>query len=48
MRKNFNVHIGLRWEPSLPEHDVAGRALYERLGFSVASRVETLSRPLSE
>ena len=21
----LNVHFGVRWEPSLPEHDVAGR-----------------------
>lgn len=23
--RNLNMHFGLRWEPSLPEHDVAGR-----------------------
>src|SRR5262249_6936359 len=23
--RKLNVHVGMRWEPSLPEHDVAGR-----------------------
>jgi hypothetical protein len=23
--KNLNVHVGVRWEPSVPEHDVYGR-----------------------
>jgi hypothetical protein len=25
VRKGLNVHVGVRWEPSVPEHDVAGR-----------------------
>ena len=25
LAKNLNVHVGVRWEPSLPEHDVYGR-----------------------
>jgi hypothetical protein len=25
LAKNLNVHVGMRWEPFLPEHDVAGR-----------------------
>ncbi len=25
VRKGLNVHFGVRWEPSLPEHDKAGR-----------------------
>jgi hypothetical protein len=25
LAKNLNIHVGMRWEPFLPEHDVAGR-----------------------
>ena len=25
LSRNLNIHVGVRWEPSLPEHDVAGR-----------------------
>ena len=26
--KGLNVHVGLRWEPSLPEHDILGRGAH--------------------
>src|SRR5881296_3869190 len=34
--KNFNLHVGLRWEPSLPEHEVAGRGQHFSLPAFVA------------
>jgi hypothetical protein len=37
--KTFNMHIGLRWEPSLPEHDVAGRGAHFSLPAFQAGQV---------
>jgi hypothetical protein len=34
--KTFNLHVGLRWEPSLPEHDVAGRGQHFSLPAFIA------------
>src|SRR5207248_8485612 len=36
--KRFNLHVGLRWEPSLPEHDVAGRGQHFSLPAFVAGQ----------
>jgi hypothetical protein len=34
VKKGLNVHVGLRWEPFLPEHDRAGRGNYfSQAGF---------------
>ena len=38
LSKNLNVHLGVRWEPSLPEHDVAGRGQYFSLPAFLAGQ----------
>ncbi len=38
MSPRLNVHAGLRWEPSLPEHDVAGRGDHFSLPDYLAGR----------
>jgi hypothetical protein len=34
--RRFNLHLGLRWEPSLPEHEVAGRGQHFSLPAFIA------------
>jgi len=36
--KKLNVHVGLRWEPSLPEHDIAGRGSHFSLPAFIAGQ----------
>jgi hypothetical protein len=37
--KRLNAHVGVRWEPSLPEHDVAGRGnTFSLPGFLAGTR----------
>src|SRR5260370_5322899 len=36
--KKLNVHMGLRWEPSLPEHDIAGRGSHFSLLAFIAGQ----------
>src|SRR5260370_24803129 len=36
--KKLNVHMGLRWEPSLPEHDIAGRGSHFSLPALLAGQ----------
>jgi hypothetical protein len=39
--KTLNVHFGVRWEPSLPEHDVAGRGQHFSLPAFIAGQKTT-------
>src|SRR5262249_17858712 len=39
--RNFNLHVGLRWEPSLPEHEVAGRGQHFSLPAFTAGQKTT-------
>src|ERR1700731_4723403 len=36
--RTFNLHAGVRWEPSLPEHDVAGRGQHFSLPAFIAGQ----------
>jgi hypothetical protein len=40
--KRLNVHAGLRWEPSLPEHDVVGRGAHFSLPAFQAGQKSTV------
>jgi Carboxypeptidase regulatory-like domain len=40
--KGLNVHVGVRWEPSLPEHDVAGRGSHFSLPAFLAGQTSTV------
>ena len=42
VRKGFNLHVGVRWEPSLPEHDVAGRGSHFSLPAFVAGQTSSV------
>jgi len=42
VRKGLNVHFGVRWEPSLPEHDVAGRGSHFSLPAYIAGQKSTV------
>lgn len=39
--RTLNVHVGVRWEPSLPEHDVAGRGQHFSLPAFIAGQKTT-------
>ncbi len=39
--KKLNVHVGVRWEPSLPEHDVAGRGSHFSLPGFIAGQTSS-------
>jgi hypothetical protein len=39
--KTLNMHIGVRWEPSLPEHDVAGRGSHFSLPGFIAGQMSS-------
>jgi len=39
--RTFNLHAGVRWEPSLPEHDVAGRGQHFSLPAFIAGQKTT-------
>ena len=38
MAKNLSVHVGVRWEPSLPEHDIYGRGVNFSLARFIAGQ----------
>src|ERR1035441_11009489 len=40
--KGLDIHVGLRWEPSLPEHDVYGRGAHFSLPAFQAGQVSTV------
>ena len=40
--KGLDIHVGLRWEPSLPEHDVYGRGAHFSLPAFLAGQVSTV------
>jgi hypothetical protein len=40
--KGLNIHVGLRWEPSLPEYDVNGRGQYFSMSAFRAGQVSTV------
>jgi hypothetical protein len=40
--KNLSVHVGMRWEPSLPEHDLAGRGAHFSLDAFRAGQKSTV------
>ncbi len=42
LAKNLDVHVGVRWEPSLPEHDVYGRGSHFDLTSYVAGQKTTV------
>ncbi len=39
--RRLNIHVGLRWEPSLPEHDDAGRGQHFSLPAFIAGQKTT-------
>lgn len=42
LSKNLNVHVGVRWEPSLPEHDILGRGGHFSMADFLAGRKSTV------
>ena len=42
LAKNLNVHVGVRWEPSLPEHDVFARGSHFDLASYVAGQTTSV------
>src|SRR5205823_5028249 len=42
VRKGLNLHVGVRWEPSVPEHDVAGRGDHFSFPAYVAGQKSTV------
>lgn len=42
LTRNLNIHAGVRWEPSLPEHDVVGRGAHFSLPAFLAGQKSTV------
>jgi hypothetical protein len=42
LSSRLNVHFGIRWEPSLPEHDVAGRGNTFDMGAFLAGKTSSV------
>lgn len=42
VKKGLDVHFGVRWEPSVPEHDVAGRGSHFSLPAYIAGQTSSV------